>query len=97
MNKEEVIRKTLPLFQKSGFVLSASLFGSFARGEETPESDVDFLVELAAGTSLLDLSGLILDLRQILHKKVDVVSKGGIHPHLATRILNDTIPFYEKR
>jgi len=49
------------------------IFGSVARGEARPNSDVDFLVELDQGRSLLDLSGLILDLQAALGCEVDVV------------------------
>jgi uncharacterized protein len=54
------------------------LFGSVARGDETPESDVDFLVDFAPGTSLFDLVDLIADLRSLLGVDVDVVSTGGL-------------------
>jgi uncharacterized protein len=54
------------------------LFGSVARGDETPDSDVDFLVDFAPGTSLFDLVDLISDLRSLLSVNVDVVSTGGL-------------------
>jgi predicted nucleotidyltransferase len=54
------------------------LFGSVARGDETPDSDIDFLVDFTSGTSLFDLVGLIDDLRALLHVSVDVVSTGGL-------------------
>lgn len=49
------------------------VFGSVARGEARPDSDVDFLVDLDAGRTLFDLSELILDLEEELGRKVDVV------------------------
>lgn len=54
------------------------LFGSVARGDETPDSDIDFLVDFAPGTSLFDLVDLIADLRALLGVSVDVVSTGGL-------------------
>jgi predicted nucleotidyltransferase len=49
------------------------VFGSVARGEARPDSDVDFVVELEAGRNMLDLSGLILDLQDALGRDVNVV------------------------
>jgi predicted nucleotidyltransferase len=57
---------------------SISVFGSVARGEERPESDVDFLVEFEAGASLLNLMSLQDDLEALLGCNVDVVSAGGL-------------------
>ncbi|MCB9376225.1 MAG: nucleotidyltransferase family protein [Microthrixaceae bacterium] len=57
---------------------SAALFGSVARGDETPESDIDFLVEFEPGSSLFDLMDLQEALGQLLGVPVDVVSVGGL-------------------
>ncbi len=57
---------------------SAALFGSVARGDETPESDIDFLVEFEPGSSLFDLMDLQEALEQLLGVPVDVVSVGGL-------------------
>ncbi len=57
---------------------TASLFGSVARGDDTPESDIDFLVEFEAGSSLFDLMDLQEALEQLLGVSVDVVSFGGL-------------------
>lgn len=54
------------------------VFGSVARGESTPDSDIDFLVDMASGRSLFDLAGLWRDLESILQRPVDVVSAGGL-------------------
>lgn len=53
------------------------VFGSVARGEATEGSDVDFLVDLEHGRSLLDLGGLLMDLQDLLERNVDVVTEGG--------------------
>jgi len=58
------------------------VFGSVARGEATPESDVDFIVDFETGASLVDQSGLWLDLIELLNVNVDVVSN---HPRLTER------------
>ena len=68
------------------------LFGSVARGKSGPESDVDFLVEMEPGRSLLDLIGLWQDLEDILGCKVDVVSDRGVSPYLRDRIFREAMP-----
>lgn len=72
-------------------VVRAFVFGSFARGEDSPESDVDFLVEFEPGRSLLDLSGLRLDLQDVLGRDVDVVTLPALHPKLKDRILAERV------
>ncbi|GAB4252440.1 MAG: nucleotidyltransferase family protein [Acidobacteriota bacterium] len=68
------------------------VFGSVARGEAGPDSDVDFLVSFEAGRSLLDHAGLWLELQEELRCKVDVISEGGIKASLRERILRETVP-----
>ena len=68
------------------------VFGSMARGEDDPESDVDFLVSLDAGRTLLDHLGLRQDLEDLLGHRVDVVVNGGLSPYLCDRILAETLP-----
>lgn len=68
------------------------LFGSVARGEERPDSDLDFLVDMEDGRSLLDLGGLQMDLQDLLGRKVDVVTEKGIRPRLRDRIGKEAIP-----
>lgn len=57
-----------------------SVFGSVARGEETDQSDIDFLVDFEPRSSLLDLLHLQDDLSELLRRPVDVVSAGGLRP-----------------
>ena len=73
-------------------VVRAGVFGSFARGEATESSDVDFLVEFEDGRTLLDLAGLRLDLREALGREVDVATLGSLHPELRERILREVVP-----
>ncbi len=72
-------------------VVRAGVFGSVARGEADTASDIDFLVEFEKGRSLLDLSGLRLDLRQALGRDVDVATPGSLHPKLRDTILTDLV------
>ena len=63
-------------------VRELSLFGSAARGEMRPDSDIDLLVEFLpdAQVDLVDYAGLMLDLSRLLGRKVDLVSKNGLKP-----------------
>jgi predicted nucleotidyltransferase len=68
------------------------LFGSVARNEAGPDSDVDFLVDLEPGRSLLDLGGLLMDLQKLIGRKVDVVTETGLRPRLRPRVLREARP-----
>ncbi len=68
------------------------IFGSVARGDERLDSDVDILVELDKGRSLLDLSGLSLDLQQLLGCKVDVLTEKSLHWYIRDKILKEARP-----
>lgn len=70
-------------------VRNVRVFGSFARGEQRRTSDVDLLVDLPDNMSLLDLSGMKLDLEDALRRKVDVVPARSIKPALRRRILSE--------
>ena len=63
------------------------VFGSVARGEDRPDSDVDLLVEVEQGRSLLDVIALEQDLEALLGRPVDVQTDGGLSPYLQKRIL----------
>lgn len=68
------------------------IFGSVARGEAGPESDVDFLVELEPGRSLLDHAALLLDLEQLLGRRVDVATERGLRDRIRERVLKEAVP-----
>ncbi len=67
------------------------IFGSVARGKARPDSDVDFLVEIEAGRSLLDRIGLIQDLEDLLGRKVDVAKAENLHERIRDRVLKEAI------
>ncbi|MBI4268316.1 nucleotidyltransferase family protein [Candidatus Uhrbacteria bacterium] len=81
----------IPILRKEG-VLRSAVYGSFARGEETEDSDLDLLVELKKGKSLLDLVDLEYKLTDALGRDVDVVTFASVHPRLKKRIEEDQIP-----
>lgn len=68
------------------------VFGSVARGEADAASDIDFLVELEPGRTLLDHAALLLELRDVLGHDVDVVSERGIKARIRERVLRDAVP-----
>jgi uncharacterized protein len=67
------------------------VFGSVARGAADEQSDIDFLVEMEPGRSLLDLGGLLMDLQELLGQKVDVVTERGLKPRIRERVLNEAV------
>ena len=68
------------------------IFGSAARGDSGPASDIDFLVEMEDGRSLLDLVGLWQDLEELLGRKVDVVEPEGLHWYVRDRVIKEAVP-----
>lgn len=65
------------------------VFGSVARGEAREDSDIDLLVDLEPGRNALDQAGLVLDLEELLGRKVEVVTEGGVYWLLRRRILKE--------
>lgn len=86
------------LLQKYG-VSSAGLFGSRAFGDASLKSDYDIVVEFSpdSKTTLLGMIDLKLKLEDILHAKVDLLTKDGISPHFRKYIVPTIIPFYETK
>lgn len=68
------------------------VFGSVARGEAGPESDIDFLVDLEPGRSLFDLGGFLMELQKLLACKVDVVTEKGLRERIRRRVLKEAVP-----
>ena len=68
------------------------IFGSVARNEAKPDSDVDFLVDMETGRSLFDLGGMLMDLQDLLGRKVDVVTEKGLHWYVRDRVLKEAVP-----
>ncbi|MGZ5443257.1 MAG: nucleotidyltransferase family protein [Thermoanaerobaculia bacterium] len=68
------------------------VFGSRARGDASPASDVDLLVEMEPGRSLLDLIGLEQELRGVLGVQIDVLTPDSISPYLRDQIEREAVP-----
>ena len=87
---KELKKAIIAVLKKHG-VKKAAIFGSFARGEVTEESDIDLLVEFEGRKSLLDLAGLQLDLQDTIKRQVDVLTYNSLHPLLKDRILREQV------
>ena len=94
----ELMTKKIAEYFKTQPVLKAWLFGSFARGEETPDSDVDILVEFDrnARVSLMRHAGMIIDLEQKLNRPIDLVVNGTLLPFAVESAERDKILIYER-
>jgi len=68
------------------------LFGSAARGEDRPDSDLDFLVDMEEGRSLVDHVALKQDLEDLLGREVDVVTERALHSRIRERVLREATP-----
>jgi predicted nucleotidyltransferase len=86
-----ISRQAIPILKRAG-VKRSSIFGSAARGELKKKSDVDFLVELKSGSSLLDLAGLKLDLEDAIGRQVDLVTFRSLSPLIREKVLGEQVP-----
>lgn len=71
---------------------SIRIFGSAARGDATPESDIDFLVEMEPGRGLFEQAAMLLELQDLLGRDVDVVTVEGLRTRIRERVLAEAIP-----
>lgn len=88
----EQVHAVLPLLRSQFNVTGLSLFGSLARNQAKPESDVDLLVTFTDDASLFDLVRLKQYLEETLHLSVDVVPKESLRSELREQILKDAVP-----
>lgn len=96
----QVMQKKIADYFKTQPVLKAWLFGSFARGEETPRSDVDILfVPDYSGKpfTLFTHGGMLMDLQELLGREVDLVVEGTLRPYAAETANRDKILIYERK
>ncbi|MBA3439394.1 MAG: nucleotidyltransferase family protein [Pyrinomonadaceae bacterium] len=94
MRTEELMKKReeiLRIAAQHG-AQNVRIFGSTARGEAEEDSDVDVLVDLEAGRSLFDLGGLLMELQDLLGRKVDVVTEKGLRTRIRDRVLREAVP-----
>ncbi len=95
MMHEQSLRKNrdaiLRLAAKHG-ARNVRVFGSLARGEADENSDIDLVVELDRGRSLLDLGGLQYELQEMLGRRVDVVTERSLRARVRQRLLQEAVP-----
>lgn len=95
----ELMKQQIADYFKTQPVLKACLFGSFARGEETPESDVDILfVPDRSGKpfTLFTMGGMYMDLKELLGREVDLVEEGTLRPYASATANRDKQLIYER-
>ena len=68
------------------------VFGSVARGEARPESDIDLLIDKAPTTTSWFPAGLVLELEEMLGRKVEIVTGKALNPDLRAQVLSEAIP-----
>ncbi|MCR5361883.1 MAG: nucleotidyltransferase domain-containing protein [Bacteroidales bacterium] len=96
----QTMKKVIADYFKTQPVLKAWLFGSFARGEERPTSDVDILfVPDRSGKpfTLLTMGGMYMDLTRLLGREVDLIEDGSLRPYAAETANRDKILIYERK
>jgi len=93
MKTEDITDKILTVLTRNA-VKRAGIFGSMARGEATPNSDIDILIELGEKISLLEFVRIKHELEDILERKVDLVEYKAIKPRLRDQILEEEIKIY---
>ncbi len=86
----QIKKIAVPILKKNG-VVKAGIFGSYARGEEQGQSDIDFLIDIRGKKSLLDIVGLQLSLQDKLKRGVDLVEYQEIHPSLKRQIMREEV------
>lgn len=96
MTTQEIIRQIAEYF-KTQPVLKVWIFGSFSRGEEREDSDVDLLIlpDRSQHFSLFTLSGMYEDLKNLLGRDVDLITDGGLMPFARESADRDKILIYE--
>ncbi len=86
---QEVLKHQLDNLDKDFSVAEIGIFGSYARGEQRPDSDLDLLVNFSSPIGLIKFIQLEQHLEQLLGVKVDLVTKAALKPHIGERILKE--------
>ena len=93
MNKQEIFKKIIEFLKNEG-VKKISVFGSYVRGEEKGESDIDIIVEFSERKSLLELVRIERELSEFLGIKVDLLTEQSISPYLIDSIRKEMEVIY---
>jgi len=88
---EQLKTKVAPIFTKNG-AIRVSIFGSYARGEASKNSDIDFLVTIRnPKMGLLEFVGMKQEIEKALKRKVDIVETGALKPNLKKYVTRDLV------
>lgn len=90
------VKKKAPKILRDFQITKAGVFGSVAHGFENSRSDIDILVEMKKGSSLLDLLNVQIQLEKVLKRKVDLITYNSLNPKIKNIILNEEITIYEE-
>jgi hypothetical protein len=93
---KDLQQNDLKTMYKSQGISYLGLFGSFARGEETVNSDIDLLIDFEGNKSLFDLANIKILLQEKLGRKVDLAMRDRIKKNLEPYITKDLVTVYEK-
>ena len=95
MGIQEIIgnqrQQILAIAAKYG-AFNVRVFGSVANGTANTDSDVDFLVDMEDDRSLFDIGGLLYELQELLHRRVDIATEGGLHWYIKDRVIKEARP-----
>ena len=90
----QIKETAIPIFKQYG-IRQAGVFGSYARGEEQPGSDIDFLIHLGRPIDLIEFIRLKAELQHALGRPIDLVTDDTIIPYFESDIKKDLISIYE--
>lgn len=90
LNLNEVKEKSRPVLEKHN-VQKAEVFGSYARGDQNEKSDIDFIVDMKEGSTLIDIAELRKDLEKVLSTQVDVLTYNSIHPEIQSSVREEAV------
>ena len=93
---DKIKKSTYPVLKKAG-VKRSSLFGSYARGEQKKNSDIDIIVDFPRGKGLFEFAELQMELEKALKRNVDLLTYKSINHHIKHQVLSEQIVIYEKR
>ncbi len=96
MNNTEIKNIIARELERNGTIF-AGIFGSFARGEENAESDIDILVRFKEPKSLFEIVRMEQKLGESVGRKVEIVTEKALHPYIAPSVRQDLQPIYGER
>ncbi len=88
---EQILRQSKPLLRENYQITQLGIFGSYVRGEQTEDSDVDVLIDYEHAPTLFKLVEIHDYLSNIVGMKVDLVTKNGLKPRIRERVLSEVV------